>query len=105
MLKLTELLTNNLIHILLKLKHVRWLEDLSKLAMLLMSKDAQIFKMPFNHIQLVFQLMLLTGVDIPQEFSITVEEILITIFCWSDILNHITKLRILGVLHGDKTDL
>lgn len=69
-----------------------------------MLKDAQIFKMLFNLIQLVFQLMLQIGVNIHQEFSIPVEEISTMISFWSAILLQLTKLRILGEQVGDKMD-
>lgn len=80
------------------------MEAHSRLAMLLMLKGAQMFKMQFNPTQSVSQLTPLTGADIHQESSITAEEILIMISSWLDIPHHSTRLRTHGEQVGDKMD-
>jgi hypothetical protein len=99
--RITELQLKLPIPTLPKLKLAKSKEDLSRYQESKLPKDALMFKTLSKPDRLVSQLMLLTGADMPQESSITVEEIL-TMTSNSSVLPQVTtKSRTLGELHGE----
>ena len=64
-----------------ELEHANKLEEVSRLVQSKQQKDAQAFKMPWTVSQFLSVLMLLTGQDTLQEFSLTVEKVSTTQSC------------------------
>jgi hypothetical protein len=89
-------------HTLVKMEDVTLMEVLSKFQVLEVLRDVLVFKLQLLQDQLVFQLMLPTGANTAQVFSIIVEPVLITIFSLSDILILIGKSRTHGEQVGEK---
>jgi hypothetical protein len=84
------------------MEDVTLMEVHSKLQVLEVLRDVLVFKLQLLQDQLVFQLMLPTGANTVQVFSIIVEPVLITIFSLSDTLILIGKSRTHGEQDGEK---
>ena len=89
-------------HTLVKMEDVTLMEVHSKLQVLEVLRDVLEFKLQLLQDQSVFQLMLPTGANTVQVFSIIVEPVLITIFSLSDTLILIGKSRTHGEQDGEK---
>ena len=104
MLRIMVSLIQQIIHMLQSLKVARWTEEISRFQVLTMPRDAQVSKLQLPQDQLVFQLMLINGVDILEVFSAIVDTALITMFFWSVFQTATGESRTLGELHGEKMD-
>lgn len=94
-----------IIHMLPRINSARFMEEILKLIKSILLKVAIIWQMLFWEDQSELELMLLTGADMPREFSATVETTLTTTFFWLVSQAPPIKSKTLGVHLGEKRAL